>query len=256
MEEDFLELAVSTAREAGALLIDGLGEKRNVSHKTGPTDLVTQYDQASQELIVERIQSSYPEHSILAEEEFGVEKSGTKWIVDPLDGTTNYVYNYPLFGVSIAVEAEGETVVGVVHIPVLDETFTAIEGEGAELNGEPISVSTTDELSLSLLSTGFPYDQDLVPEAIDTFSRLVRKSRGIRRDGAAAPDLSFVAVGRYDGFWELGLSPWDVAAGSLIVEEAGGQVTDFSGERFDIYDSQGIVATNGENHQELLDKLS
>jgi len=256
MNKDLLQFAKSTAREAGDLLVEGLGEERKVSHKTGPTDLVTQYDRASQELIVEKIQKTYPDHSILAEEEFGVEKSKTKWVVDPLDGTTNYVYNYPLFGVSIAVEFEGEVVVGVVHIPLLDETFSAVKSEGAKLNGAGISVSDTTGVSRSLLSTGFPYDPELVPEALEAFSRLVRKSRGIRRDGAAAPDLSFVAAGRFDGFWELGLSPWDVAAGSLIVVEAGGKVTDFAGDPFDIYDSRGIVATNGKNHRELLQKLT
>ncbi len=251
-----LELAKSAAEEAGELLVKGLGEKRSVSSKSGPTDLVTQYDRNAQELIVDIIQDSYPDHSILAEEEFGVEKSSTKWIIDPLDGTTNYVYDYPIFDVSIGVESEGDMLVGVVHIPVLDETYAAVRGSGATLNGKPISVSSTDELSSSLLSTGFPYDEDLVPKALEVFSNMVRKTRGIRRDGAAAVDLAFVASGRYDGFWELGLAPWDVAAGSLIIEEAGGYVTDFSGEKHDIYDSQGIVATNGEFHSQLLSKLS
>ncbi|MFB6215047.1 MAG: inositol monophosphatase family protein, partial [Candidatus Bipolaricaulia bacterium] len=156
----------------------------------------------------------------------------------------------------IGVEAEGEMRVGVVHIPVLDETYAAVKGSGATLNGEPISVSSTDELSSSLLSTGFPYDEDLMPRAQEIFSNLLRKSRGIRRDGAAGVDLVYLASGRFDGFWELGLSPWDVAAGSLIIEEAGGCVTDLSGGDHDIYESQGIVATNGDFHKELLRKLS
>ena len=256
MEEELLPLAKRAAEEAGELLLDGLGKKRNVSSKSGPTDLVTQYDRNAQELIVEKIQQSYPDHSILAEEELGVEKGSTKWIIDPLDGTTNYVYDHPIFDVSIGIESEGKLLVGVVHIPVLGETYAAVRGAGATLNGEPISVSRTEELSSSLLSTGFPYDEDLVPKALQSFSNLVRKSRGIRRDGAAAVDLVFVASGRYDGFWELGLAPWDVAAGSLIVEEAGGCVTDFSGGDHDIYDSQGIVATNGGFHDQLLSKLS
>ena len=254
--EEILELAKSAAKEAGDLVLEGLDAKRNVSSKSGPTDLVTQYDQSSQELIVEKIQESYPGHSILAEEELGVEKSSTKWIIDPLDGTTNYIHNYPLFDVSIGVESDGEMMVGVVHIPVLNETYTAVKGSGAALNGEPISVTGNDELTSSLLSTGFPYDKGLVPRAIEVFSNMVRESRGIRRDGAAAMDLAFVAGGRYDGFWELGLAPWDVAAGSLIIEEAGGMVTDFSGQEHDIYDSRGIVATNGNFHSELIEKLS
>lgn len=254
--EEILDLAKSAAEEAGELLVEGLGKKRKVSSKSGPADLVTEYDQKSQELIVELIRDSYPNHSILAEEEFDLEKASTKWIIDPLDGTTNYVINYPLFAVSIGVETEGEMVVAVVHVPGLDETYTAVKGEGATLNGEPISVSNNDELSTSVLSTGFPYDEDLVPKALDVFSNLVRKSRGIRRDGAAAMDLAFVAAGRFDGFWELGLAPWDVAAGSLIIEEAGGYVTDFSGQNHDVYESQGIVATNGGFHKDLLDRLS
>ncbi|MBS3735663.1 MAG: inositol monophosphatase family protein [Candidatus Bipolaricaulota bacterium] len=256
MEEEILDLAKSAAEEAGELLVEGLGKKRMISSKSGPTDLVTQYDRESQELIVDKIQDYYPNHSILAEEELGVERSSTKWIIDPLDGTTNYIYNYPLFDVSIGVEVEGEIRVGVIYVPLLGETYAAVKGSGATLNGEPISVSTTDELSSSLLSTGFPYDKDLMPKARETFSNLLRKSRGIRRDGAAGVDLAYLASGKFDGFWELGLSPWDVAAGSLIIEEAGGYVTDFSGGNHDIYESQGIVATNGNFHEELLSKLS
>lgn len=256
MEEEILALAKSAAEEAGELLVEGLGKKRKISSKSGPTDLVTQYDRESQELIVAKIQDTYPNHSILSEEELGVEGSSTKWIIDPLDGTTNYIYNYPLFDVSIGVEAEGEVKVGVIHVPVLGETYAAVKGSGATLNDEPISVSATNELSSSLLSTGFPYDEDLMPKAQKFFSNLLRQTRGIRRDGAAGVDLAYLATGKFDGFWELGLSPWDVAAGSLIIEEAGGYVTDFSGEDHDIYESQGIVATNGNFHKDLLGKLS
>jgi myo-inositol-1(or 4)-monophosphatase len=255
MEEKLLELARSAAEEAGKLLLGGLGEERDVSSKSGPTDLVTQYDRDSQDLIVEMIRDSFPDHSILAEEELGVKGSSTKWIIDPLDGTTNFIYNYPLFDVSIGVESEGEMVAGVIHIPVIGETYAAVKGAGATLNGEPVYVSDEDKLSSSLLSTGFPYDKELVPRALEEFSNLVRQSRGVRRDGAAGVDLAFVASGRFDGFWELGLSPWDVAAGSLIVEEAGGDVTDFSGGGHDIYESPGIVATNGEMHGELVERL-
>lgn len=255
MSQELLDLAVTAAKDAGGLLLEGLSKSREVSQKSGPTDLVTQYDHAAQDLIADRVEENFPEHSILAEEEYSVEGDSTKWIVDPLDGTTNYIYNYPLFCVSIAVEKDGTLEVGVVHVPVINETFTAKRNEGAWLNGEQLTVSNTADFSKSLLSTGFPYDPDKVPAAIDTFSRLVRESRGIRRDGAAAMDLSFVAAGRFDGFWELGLSPWDVAAGILIVGEAGGEVTDFSGEEYDLYDSEGIVATNGEIHGELLQKL-
>ncbi|MFP4507391.1 MAG: inositol monophosphatase family protein [Candidatus Acetothermia bacterium] len=255
MSRELLKLAISAAKDAGELLIDGLGETRDISQKSGPTDLVTQFDHAAQDLISERIREKYPAHAILAEEEYDLEGNATKWIVDPLDGTTNYIYNYPLFCVSIAVEREGHLSVGVVHVPVINETFTAIRDEGAWLNGERINVSDTVDFSRSLLSTGFPYDEEMVPAALEAFSRLVREARGIRRDGAAAMDLSFVAAGRFDGFWELGLSPWDVAAGSLIVEESGGTVTDFDGEEYDLYESEGIVASNGKIHDELLQRL-
>ncbi len=254
-EEELLELAESAAKDAGKLLLEGLGKPRDISEKSGRTDLVTQYDHAAQDLIAGRVQENYPDHSILAEEEFSLDKDSTKWIIDPLDGTTNYIYNYPLFCVSIAVAKQGSLDAGVVHVPVIDETFKAKRNQGAWLNDERIDVSDTLDFSRSVLSTGFPYDEDKVPAAIETFSRLVREARGIRRDGAAAMDLSFVGAGRFDGFWELGLSPWDVAAGTLIIEEAGGVVTDFSGEDYDLYDSDGIVATNGEIHDELLEKL-
>jgi len=255
MSEEFLDLGVTAAKEAGALLVKGLGESRNVSEKSGRADLVTQYDHAAQDLIAERIQEEYPDHSILAEEEFSVAGDSVKWIIDPLDGTTNYIYNYPLFCVSIAVAKSGTLEAGVVHIPIIEETFTAVRSRGAWLNGDRISVSDGGDFSRSLLSTGFPYDESKVPAAIKTFSRMVREVRGIRRDGAAALDLSFTAMGRFDGFWELGLSPWDVAAGTLIVREAGGVVTDFSGEEYDLYGSEGIVASNGKIHDELLKML-
>lgn len=256
MVEELLELARSAAEDAGNMLLEGLKKSREVSQKSGPADLVTQYDHSAQELIANKIQKKFPTHSILAEEEFEVEKSSTKWIVDPLDGTTNYIYNYPLFCVSIAVERDGELTVGVVHLPVIEETFTAIKDKGAFLNGRRISVSGTADFSKSLLATGFPYDQDRLPSAIRSFSGLVRKARGIRRDGAAAIDLSFVAAGRFDGFWELGLSPWDVAAGCLIIKEAGGAITDFSGNGYDIYGSRGLVATNGKIQDALVERLT
>ncbi|MBS3740168.1 inositol monophosphatase [Candidatus Bipolaricaulota bacterium] len=255
MAEELLELARSAAEDAGEMLLEGLKKSRKVSQKSGPADLVTQYDHSAQDLIANKIQKKFPKHSILAEEEFEVEKSSTKWIVDPLDGTTNYIYNYPLFCVSIAVEQDGELTAGVVHLPVLEETFTAMKGKGAFLNGHKISVSGTRDFSKSLLATGFPYDEDRMPSAIKSFSGLVRKARGIRRDGAAAMDLAFVAAGRFDGFWELGLSPWDVAAGCLIIKEAGGTISDFSGEGYDIYGTQGLVATNGRIQNALVKKL-
>ncbi|MBS3812828.1 inositol monophosphatase [Candidatus Bipolaricaulota bacterium] len=256
MEEDLLEVAREAAEEAGELLLEGREKKREVSHKSGPTDLVTQFDHASQDLIVSKIREKFPDHSILAEEEVEIEGNDIRWIIDPVDGTTNFVYDYPLFSVSIAVEIRGDTAVGVVHLPVLCETFWAIDGKGARLNGDRVRVSNTGSFEDSLLVTGFPYEKDLVPQAIEVFSKLTRKTRGIRRDGSAAIDLSFVAAGRLDGFWELDLSPWDIAAGSLIVREAGGTVTDFQGGEHDIYDSAGIVASNGLIHEQFIKRLS
>lgn len=255
MQDTIFEFVKSVAKEAGQLLLEGLNKRVKISRKSGPTDLVTQFDHASQELIASRIRQEYPNHSILAEEKLTENNGTTKWIIDPIDGTNNYVYNYPLFSVSIAIEDQGEVKIGVVHAPVLNETFSAWKGQGAWLNGRQISVTQTEDFRNSLLATGFPYDEELVPEAIDLFSKLARKTLGIRRGGSAALDLSFVATGRLDGFWELDLEPWDIAAGSLIVREAGGKISDFQGNDHNIYKSRGIVASNGKIHDELISRL-
>ncbi len=256
MEDNVYEFAKSIAKEAGQLLLEGLNKRMEISRKSGPTDLVTQFDHASQELIASRIREQYPGHSILAEEELTENNGSTQWIVDPIDGTNNYVYGYPLFSVSIAIEDQDEMKIGVVHTPILNETFSACKGQGAWLNGDQISVTQTENFKNSLLATGFPYDEKLVPEAIDLFSKLARKTLGIRRGGSAALDLSFLAAGRLDGFWELDLEPWDIAAGSLIVKEAGGKISDFQGNEHNIYKSRGIVASNGKIHGELISRLS
>lgn len=255
MQQKLLNVAKTAAHRAGKMLVEKAQEKRDIAQKSGPTDLVTQFDHASQDIIVKSIHEKFPAHSILAEEEVEIDKEDTRWIVDPIDGTTNFVYNYPLFCVSIAVEQKGEITVGVVYLPVLEETFWGVKGEGAWLNGKNIGVSETATFDNALLCTGFPYDKTLLPQAVETFSRLTRKTRGIRRDGAAAIDLAFVAMGRVDGFWELDLSPWDVAAGSLIVEEAGGKVSDYQGKEHDIFSSSGIVASNGLIHSEFVSRL-
>jgi len=256
MEDNVYEFAKSIAKEAGQLLLEGLNKRMEISRKSGPTDLVTQFDHASQELIASRIREQYPGHSILAEEELTENNGSTQWIVDPIDGTNNYVYGYPLFSVSIAIEDQDEMKIGVVHTPILNETFSACKGQGAWLNGDQISVTQTENFKNSLLATGFPYDEKLVPEAIDLFSKLARKTLGIRRGGSAALDLSFLAAGRLDGFWELDLEPWDIAAGSLIVKEAGGKISDFQGNEHNIYKSRGIVASNAKIHGELISRLS
>lgn len=243
------------ATEAGHLLREGLNSEFSLQFK-GEVDIVTEMDNAAQDLITDRIRKNYPGHGILAEE--GLMYEGTTrytWVVDPLDGTTNYAHRFPVFCVSIGILFDGVPVCGVVHNPVAQETFTAIDGQGAMLNGVPIRVSTTDDLSKSLLATGFPYRKREIPDNnLSHFCALTLLSQGIRRCGSAALDLCFVASGRLDGFWELHLKPWDIAAGMLIVTEAGGTVSDFSGDQTGI-DGSEVLATNSLIHSEMAEAL-
>jgi myo-inositol-1(or 4)-monophosphatase len=248
-----LNFAIQTARDAGQLLLEKFGRKISVSKK-GDINLVTEADLASEKLIIERIKSYYPKHSILAEESGQAVISGDsewKWIIDPLDGTTNYAHGYPCFCVTIALEYKGKIVIGVTFDPTRNELFSAERGQGAALNGRQIRVSETEELGDALLVTGFPYDI----KQRDNFARhltdFLLYSRGVRRDGSAAIDLAYVACGRFDGFWEEGLNPWDVAAGKLLIEEAGGQVSYYDGSDFSIYDPP-ICASNGLLHSQML----
>jgi len=245
----------SAAREAGALLLARFRTGVTVHHK-GEIDLVTEADLASEELVVSRLLGSFPGHVILAEEKHAVAERGEfTWIVDPLDGTTNFAHGFPAFAVSIALEHRGELVWGVVHNPILDETFTAERGCGAALNGQAIRVSVAEELGDSLMATGFPYDvRTSRANNLDFFCAIVPRVRGIRRAGSAALDLAYVAAGRLDGFWELKLGPWDCAAGYLLVREAGGRVTDFQGRDGSIHDRE-CVASNGLIHDEMLTVL-
>ncbi|KPJ53688.1 histidinol phosphate phosphatase [candidate division TA06 bacterium DG_24] len=238
------------------MLLSGFGKAEQIDHK-GAVDLVTEYDRAAEEAIVNVIRARHPDHAIVAEEGHGAEgRSPWRWFVDPLDGTTNYAHGYPCFSVSIAAEHAGQTVLGVVHDPLHKEAFTAVRGEGALLNGNPIRVSRTDELSESLLATGFPYDVRVHKDNnLNHFGSFVVRAQAVRRDGSAALDLCYVAAGRFDGFWELKLAPWDVAAGTLIVLEAGGRITDFSGESEEI-DGREIVASNGLIHDAMLSVLA
>ncbi len=249
-------VALEAAREAGRLLRENLGRANAVEFK-GEIDLVTEMDRKAEELIVWRLASAFPDHSIIAEEREGIERASPyRWIVDPLDGTTNYAHGYPVFCVSIAFEAEGQVILGVVYNPVLEETFLAEKGRGATLNGRPIHVSGTERLERSLLATGFPYDiRRTRDNNLNHFCNFALKAQAIRRAGSAALDLCYVGCGRFDGYWELRLKPWDVAAGSLIVEEAGGMVTAFDGGPFTIY-SDNIVASNGRIHREMIQVLS
>jgi len=250
-----LNFAIQVAKDAGRLLRDRVGTRINVDHK-GSINIVTDVDLASEKLIREAISTYYPRHQVLAEEGgLSESESEYRWIVDPLDGTTNYAHGYPVFCVSIALECKGEIVLGVVYDPMRDELFTAEQGGGAALNNRPIRVSKTAELMQGLLSTGFPYDiKTSKLTNLDHWANFAMNAQALRRDGAAALDLCYVACGRFDGFWELNLSPWDTAAGALIVSEAGGRLTDFSGGAFSNYKPE-IVASNGLVHDRMLEVL-
>jgi len=252
-----LNFAIETAREAGHLLLEKFGRITSINKK-GDINLVTEADLASEALIIERVRSYYPRHSILAEESGeAVIKGGDstwKWIIDPLDGTTNYAHGYPCFCVTLALEHNGEIVIGVTYDPTREELFAAEKGHGATMNGKPIRVSAAEKLSESLLVTGFPYDFKSRPNFSRHFTDFLMSSRGVRRDGSAAIDMAYVACGRFDGFWEEGLNPWDVAAGYLLIEEAGGHVTFYDGSAYSIYRTP-IVGSNGLIHSQMLDVL-
>ena len=254
-----LAVAIETARLAGAFLKQHLGKVRVIEHKQGEAkNLVTEIDKRSEEIIIDTIRKHYPGHDILAEESGNARgrSSEFRWIIDPLDGTTNYTHGLPIFCVSIGVEWKGELIAGVIYDPNFDELFTAERGRGAFLNGKKISVSTTDVMARSLLVTGFPYNISNNPShAIEHFIQFLTKAQAVRRMGSAAIDLAYVAAGRYDGFWEVALQPWDMAAGALLVQEAGGTLSTFSGEPLSIYTKE-IVASNGIVHQEMIDILS
>ncbi len=244
-----LDVAIDAARAAGELLRAQLGKVQSIRHK-GEVNLVTEVDEASEAEIVSRLRARFPNDRILAEEgTAGGSDPARRWLVDPLDGTTNYAHGYPVFCISIALEVNGFVEVGVVYQPVLDELFTAVRNGGTLLNGHPIRVSGIDQLNRSLLVTGFSYDRQEAREALALFGRFVLSAQAVRRDGSAALNLAYVAMGRFDGFWEGSLGAWDVAAGSLLVAEAGGKLSDYSGGPFH---SKQIVATNGLIHDALL----
>jgi myo-inositol-1(or 4)-monophosphatase len=252
-----LNFAIQTARDAGAILIDRLG-RAQVTNK-GDIDLVTEADLASEQLIIERIRSHYPRHAILAEEsgasqELNTGKSEWKWIIDPLDGTTNYAHGYPCFCVSIGIEREGVIEIGVIYDPTRDELFAAERGQGATLNGRSMRVSDVADLNQAMLCTGFPYNVRERPNFARDFANFTMAAQAVRRDGSAAIDLAYLACGRFDGFWEEGLNAWDVAAGILLIEEAGGQITNFNGGAVDIYAAK-VLASNGLIHDPMMQVL-
>ncbi len=250
--KQFLAVARQAALKAGRILRENINGIREVRFK-GDINLVTEMDIRAERAVVDTLLHSFPSHGILAEEEASI-RNGSEftWIIDPLDGTTNYAHGYPCFSVSIALEQSGEIILGIVYDPMRDELFTAERGLGAFLNERTIRVSTADRLIRSLLATGFPYDRKVSRKNnLNNFNNLLMASQEVRRDGSAALDLCSVAAGRFDGFWELKLKPWDVAAGSLIVLEAGGIVTDFSGTTFSIHKDE-IVASNGKIHGQMI----
>ena len=248
-----INFAIQTARDAGSILVDRLGRALQVSNK-GDIDLVTEADLASEKLIIERIKSHYPRHAILAEEsgasEFVAGTGEWKWIIDPLDGTTNYAHGYPCFCVSIGLEHAGTLEIAAIYDPMRDEMFAAERGQGATLNGRRMRVSEVDDLNSAMLCTGFPYNVRERPNFERDFANFTMEAQAVRRDGSAAIDLAYVACGRFDGFWEDGLNAWDVAAGVLLIEEAGGMVTNFEGGKLDIYTPK-VMASNGLVHDAM-----
>jgi len=252
MHENYLEAAVEVAREAGAILREEFDHPLQISYK-GDVDLVTQADKRSEAAIVKRLTEYFPEHAIAAEEGSGHESASAsefRWHVDPLDGTTNFAHHYPCFCVSIALAQRDTVIAGAVFNPFYNELFAAARGHGATLNGKPIHVSKVTSLSTSLLCTGFPVHKRLANPNIHYYWDFTLRSHGVRRDGSAALDLACVAAGRFDGFWEFGLQKWDTAAGLLLVEEAGGKVSDFSGQPYRLGGPM-ILATNGTIHEEM-----
>ncbi len=246
------EIVERVVLEAGRLIKEKFGRAVFVDFK-GEIDLVTEVDRESEAMITRALQEAFPRDDILGEETGSSAKGrgDRRWLVDPLDGTTNFAHAYPFVSVSVALEAGGEIILGVVYDPLRDELFTAERGKGASLNGEEIAVSKTGELGACLVATGFPYDIKKSPEGhMEDLGRILAATQGIIRDGSAALDLCYVATGRFDGYYERKLSPWDTAAGKLIVEEAGGRVTDFAGGRYSHYGKE-ILATNGRVHEAI-----
>lgn len=252
----YLSTAIHAAEAAGVVLLEHARSGFRIDHKAA-INLVTDADRRAEECIVRAILSSHPTHRILAEERGrdGAPDSPYQWIIDPLDGTTNFAHGFPFYSVSIGLEYQGECIVGVVLDPTRRELFTAVAGRGAYLNGERLHVSTNEALDRSLLVTGFAYDiRETTNNNLDHFSRISLRAQGVRRTGSAALDLSYVASGRFDGYWEVKLSPWDMAAGIVLVREAGGLVSGFQKDTFSLY-GQELVATNGRIHRQLLDVI-
>jgi len=251
-----LEKVIFIAKEAGEVLRSGFGKNFSVEYKTNVANLVTEYDKKSEKTIIDYIKKEFPAHSVLAEEGGGYKASGDYlWVIDPLDGTTNFAHGLPIFSVSIGVQKNGEMVYGVVYDVMRDAMYSAEKGSGTFCNNRKLSVSTNDDLHKSVLVTGFPYNVHENPDfAYERFTAFLRVARAVRRLGSAAIDMCYVAEGVFDGFWEVSLNPWDMAAGKVLIEEAGGLVTDFFGKPMNIFDKQ-ILASNGKVHESMINVL-
>jgi myo-inositol-1(or 4)-monophosphatase len=251
---EYLDFAIELARAGGDVLKHYMTREKQVELKSR-ANLVTIADKESEALVIQRIKERYPNHAILAEES-GPSGSGEgKWIIDPLDGTTNFAHQYPFFCVSVAFEQRGEILCGAVYDPLRDEMFSGARGRGSFVNGQQLRVSDTEKLGSALVMTGFPYTvREKIRVAMSQFEAFILESQAVRRGGSAALDLCYVALGRCDGFWEMDLHPWDTAAGKVILEEAGGLLTDFSGNSFSPY-MREILASNGKIHREMTSVL-
>jgi myo-inositol-1(or 4)-monophosphatase len=255
--EDLLSLAIELARRAGELQKSRYETALTIDTKSAAVDLVTEVDRACEALVVDELDARRPRDGVIGEEGSARDAEGSpwRWVIDPLDGTTNYAHGYPRFCVSIGIECEGERDLGVVYDPLMDELYHAVRGGGAFRNETPIRVSGETRLDRSLLATGFAYDRRSSEiDNLDHFAAFLKSARALRRDGSAALDLCYVASGRLDGYWELKLQPWDVAAGYLVLEEAGGRASDFSGTRADGSGTE-VVASNGAIHDAMLTVL-
>lgn len=256
--EFVLEIAEDTARAAGALLMDGFGREKEIQVKSSSIDFVTQYDLAAEALIMERLRVAFPDHGFVGEE--GTDEAGTQpfaWQIDPLDGTNNFSHGFPVFSVSLALYEGQRPLVAVIYDPTRDECFKAIAGRGATLTtaagSKPMRVSATAPIGQSLLATGFPYDAHTSPlDNAEYVGRFVKRAFGLRRAGSAALDMAYVAAGRLDGYWEFKVSSWDVAAGILLVREAGGVVTAIDGRPLELTPQLHVLASNGLIHDEML----
>ncbi len=252
-----IDKIIEIARQAGEIVREGFGKNFSIETKGSLTNLVTEYDKKSEAVIIDFIKKEFPSHSVLAEES-GNHKSGGEylWVIDPLDGTTNFAHGLPIFSVSIGVQKSGETICGVVYDVMRDALYSAELGSGSFCNGRKLNVSTNSDVRRSVLVTGFPYNVAENPDhAFEHFIAFLKNARAVRRLGSAAIDFCYTAEGVFDGFWEVFLHPWDMCAGKLLVEEAGGIVTDFSGNEINIFSKQ-ILATNKLIHENMIKILT